>query len=519
MKRWLDRLTPTSLRRLDTWLLTHHPVLWRSRGHYVLFYALLAAAGFFLAGLLMPLNLQDLPLPPVGRYDVADRSAFILPMLGVLLALAYWGYLQYQYRGERPGLRGNLGTLGILMVGSLVLMSLVPQALPTGQLVQTAYFTMDQADLETVESHDFYVYGLAFPQEHDPAQVVTIQSHERLAEAEARFRQLVRNEGWLQQQNYLDDSRRGEYYYGIRHLAEDAWEMQGWEQHSYRDYDPFDLYEFQREDLVYLPGLVDTTYRHYMDPEPWQIRYGTATQGGYARLAPSPEKDYSDYTHRNGNSYYGQAAVLQNYDIHYWQTQTQPSRELLDRYGLVYRVDTFQLYGATLHLPRHVFELEALTRSVLHARMVVESNALVQHWRYLLAIALALGVLGLGLPYLRLRPLFGAAVGMGVLFLGYMFVWHEVLDIEHHYDDAGAWGPLLLTQLLAWGSLLMARLKRRQRPVHTWVFHLHLLSFLAALPVWAENEFALNGLLFLFLAMAVVTGLSFPWVERLPQRR
>lgn len=50
---------PSFLKRLDFWLMTHKPHIWRTKGHFVVFYSLLAAVLLYFGGRMYPQNFAD----------------------------------------------------------------------------------------------------------------------------------------------------------------------------------------------------------------------------------------------------------------------------------------------------------------------------------------------------------------------------------------------------------------------------------------------------------------------------
>ncbi|MEM1320070.1 MAG: hypothetical protein AAGG75_07410 [Bacteroidota bacterium] len=98
MKKWRENtrkvmhfLFPGLLKPLDHYLLTHHPLVWRTRVHYFFFYfALLGNMAAWYWGHSMEFDLQDLP-----NISSISRVVVYLQVLGLLI-LSAWAFGQYQ---------------------------------------------------------------------------------------------------------------------------------------------------------------------------------------------------------------------------------------------------------------------------------------------------------------------------------------------------------------------------------------------------------------------------------------
>lgn len=106
---------PGFMEKLDHYLLVNHPVLWRTRGHYFLFYSAILA------------NLLLLIIPVffirTGSIPTEDDIAVIysLVAMGMGFGVLYWAYTQFKYKFKSTHFKDILATIlvYILAVGSL----------------------------------------------------------------------------------------------------------------------------------------------------------------------------------------------------------------------------------------------------------------------------------------------------------------------------------------------------------------------------------------------------------------
>jgi hypothetical protein len=119
-----DFLIPNFLKRLDFWLMTHKPQVWRTRGHFVLFYGIIVALLFFLFGLMYPQTLYDLAEESRGNTDIT----FLFTLLSFLLTtggMFGWWYSIQKYPYKRTSvihyiLEVSIYTLGLFALWSVI---------------------------------------------------------------------------------------------------------------------------------------------------------------------------------------------------------------------------------------------------------------------------------------------------------------------------------------------------------------------------------------------------------------
>lgn len=85
-------ITPGFIKRIDTFLLTHHPVLWTSKIHFALWHGLILWLLSALVGFLMPVNLH-------GRIDY-ELWYFLFTVIG-LIVLCFWIYHYQIFNKEK----------------------------------------------------------------------------------------------------------------------------------------------------------------------------------------------------------------------------------------------------------------------------------------------------------------------------------------------------------------------------------------------------------------------------------
>ncbi len=122
LRRLNGWVTPAPLGRLDQWLLMHRPLVWRTRLHWVAWWALLASLGLAVLGLLTHHTPADAPSP-------AELAVSLYAVLYVTAVVAiWWVVLQLRTPLGEVGLRRhsrllllNMSAIGLLLVPTAVL--------------------------------------------------------------------------------------------------------------------------------------------------------------------------------------------------------------------------------------------------------------------------------------------------------------------------------------------------------------------------------------------------------------
>jgi hypothetical protein len=119
-----DFLIPNFLKRLDFWLMTHKPHVWRTRGHFVVFYGIIVALLFFLFGLMYPQTLYE--LSDAGRSST--NISFLFTLLSFLLvtgAVFGWWYSIQKYPYKRTSVVHFILEISIYTIGLFALWSVI----------------------------------------------------------------------------------------------------------------------------------------------------------------------------------------------------------------------------------------------------------------------------------------------------------------------------------------------------------------------------------------------------------
>lgn len=117
-------LIPSFLKRLDFWLMTHKPHVWRTRGHFVVFYGAIIALLFFLLGLLYPQTLYQ--LSDEGRKGTSITE--IISILSFILAIGgifFWWYSIQKFPYKRTSVVHFFVEIGIYTLGLFTMWSIV----------------------------------------------------------------------------------------------------------------------------------------------------------------------------------------------------------------------------------------------------------------------------------------------------------------------------------------------------------------------------------------------------------
>ncbi len=117
-----NSLVPSFLKRLDFWLLTHKPHIWRTKGHFVLFYGIIAALFFFIMGLIYPFTLFQLQ----ERFSHSTNVEFAFTVMSFFLVLGsvfLWWFSIQKYAYKRTNTKHFLMEIGIYALSIFTLWS------------------------------------------------------------------------------------------------------------------------------------------------------------------------------------------------------------------------------------------------------------------------------------------------------------------------------------------------------------------------------------------------------------
>ncbi len=149
------------LKKWDDYLLTHYPVVWRTKALFVLVYGLLGAIVLFAAGYFYPIDAQHLSVDPVKPIDISTDLSYLFVLLFISFGLFYWAYQQHQLGFLFTKMKHVLLTLAIYVVCFWVVLGFTAPAFRMGTIVRTANW-INQEDLDTLENSGIYPYGFVF---------------------------------------------------------------------------------------------------------------------------------------------------------------------------------------------------------------------------------------------------------------------------------------------------------------------------------------------------------------------
>jgi hypothetical protein len=118
-------LIPPFLKRLDFWLMTHKPHIWRTRGHFVVFYSLLAAILLYFGGRMYPQNFADFYDGDALRNNgLVNYLTQFLTFTGMGIVMWWWyGIQKFGYR--RTNIVHFLSEIGIYTLGLFSILTFV----------------------------------------------------------------------------------------------------------------------------------------------------------------------------------------------------------------------------------------------------------------------------------------------------------------------------------------------------------------------------------------------------------
>lgn len=156
MNKWL---VPKFLSRLNTFLLENYPTIWRTRIHFVIFYAIIATIIFFIIGFFYPIPYTQPIVDPIQPIEITNEIYYWIPLAICIIGILYWAYLQYQFPLLRCEPQKVLLTLLVYALGLYTLIAITPIAFRMGTIVQTAYNWIDEKDM-TILPENLYGFVL-----------------------------------------------------------------------------------------------------------------------------------------------------------------------------------------------------------------------------------------------------------------------------------------------------------------------------------------------------------------------
>ena len=153
-------LIPSFLKRLDFWLMTHKPHIWRTKGHFVLFYCGIAAVLLYFLGRQYPQNFADFTDGDYMRSnDFAGYVTYFLCFLSIGI-MAWWWYSIQKFGYKRTNIVHFLTEIGVYALG-IYSVSLLIFGFEKG-LSQRQVYELEKnkpEDSAWVVQNSFFFYG------------------------------------------------------------------------------------------------------------------------------------------------------------------------------------------------------------------------------------------------------------------------------------------------------------------------------------------------------------------------
>jgi hypothetical protein len=110
-------LIPSFLKRLDFWLMTHKPYIWRTRGHFVVFYCLIAALLLYIGGTQYPQNFADFyDMDVLKSNGLVATFTYFLGFTSIGIFMWWWHSIQ-KFGYKRTNIVHFLTEIGIYTLG------------------------------------------------------------------------------------------------------------------------------------------------------------------------------------------------------------------------------------------------------------------------------------------------------------------------------------------------------------------------------------------------------------------
>ncbi|MCB9352266.1 MAG: hypothetical protein H6573_32950 [Lewinellaceae bacterium] len=383
-------VVPVFLRRWDTFLLERYPIVWRTRAHYVLFYASMATLLLFIIGFIYPVSATNLTVHPFSPIVLSEENFFIIPLAVLSLGILFWAYTQFQVGFPSAKPKHVLLTLLIYGVCLYTIIAITAPAFYLGTVFRTAYFFMDEADIKYWEDNDFFLYGFVL-KESDSIYVKPDTSF--FQEREAAFRKL-----WVKEENILmhryDNSftdtffsTKVKWYLSKRPYLSN---LLGLSDREYRVLEEanttpteIDLYNYLYSSSLYWPSKLNLFELSFWPP-------------GLNRHRPSRDRWISWKTYdcyRNYWSYWSKGTIesldtipmyllyMLDYQTYYQQFKLpKTNTSILEKYQIPLHYDSLQIGSFTFTRPGYLLDMEDAIRSKRHARQYLKMGVL---WHYL----------------------------------------------------------------------------------------------------------------------------------------
>lgn len=164
-------IIPSFLKRFDFWLLTHKPHIWRTRGHFVVFFGAVAAILFFWAGLSINQTLYDLH-SELGKHKFRELNFSFSFMSCLIFIGSMFGWLfsiqKFQYK--RTNIKHFFLEIAIYTIGIFTLWTMV-WAFELGFDYKQSFLLEknNQADKDWFFKNDFSNFG--YMPHYDPSKI------------------------------------------------------------------------------------------------------------------------------------------------------------------------------------------------------------------------------------------------------------------------------------------------------------------------------------------------------------
>lgn len=435
MKHISKWLIPGFLRRFDDYLLENYPVIWRTRGHFVLFYSIISIILLFIGGFFYPVSLTDPTVDPVQPiYIGIDSIPFsLIPLIIGVIGVLYWAYLQYWLFQQDPAPAKVFLTLAIYAVGLFTILALIPISFRMGTIVSTAYFLMDEKDIQHLEENDFFLYGMILLDSDDYQE----QADTFFQRRAAIFKRVKQFEDTLLQNRY-------DLYFLVQEEAVDSQALNSANTIYHRldlsrayAYKPFgadfssragDLYEgiyrknmYNQTSNKFYPKTFFISFAHndqkYSKADRSVSFKQVTTINGKVVPPPPPKPKLSYWNYLPDYQKYYERNILARFD-----TSLLEKYKITPDYDTIYlkNFDSFNLIkgDSLVTIPKHFYQLEDGVRSVKNARQYLQKSVWLGYlWDLLINFSLLYLVFAAS-PYLSFRSILAVIVVYIGYFLG-----------------------------------------------------------------------------------------------------
>ena len=517
MKRISKWLTPVFLTKLDGYLLDHYPEIWRTRGHFVLFYTLIITFLLFIAGYFFPVSVNDLMVHPICPIVIQKENYFYLSLIFAFIGILYWANTQHQIRMSHYNSIRVFRTIIVYMICLFFIIGIACSAFRMGTIIRSTHL-IEQDDLSVLKSGNYYPYGfLLLPGD----TIYTSPNDSFYKDRTLKFLDIYKHEQRILKKRY-DNSHIHKLVIGVDYKLEDMKSRTYLAERIYLaelsnlstlwDYSE----DIELEDLSYLYGLSYQSFRSSLSflselshPKSLSELSKTSFRSYRSELSKRSLSELSDLRYQ---------VLLSNYYNYVKKTRFYEEDSLLNKY--YFKNDTIHTYigEISIPLPKLPYLIEDSIRSTEHAQLFLKEGHFLGFLKILCYHLLFICFFIFTIPYYSYKRI------VATLFLFIVLIWigdkGELSKIESL--NWITWSYILIP-ILSFILILRSAYLKQFDKITDIAFHIFAISVLYTLffafPSFNEMFQAPSNFAFFFVqGLAVIVMFLMAYISTLPKK-